>query len=69
MSKSYTSNTRSRPIASAAKAVCGSSAGAMDNTDMIRNVARKLFEKKGSQPGHDLENWLEAEKLVRSGKI
>jgi len=42
---------------------------AQDKTDIIRKVAQKLYEKKGRQPGHDLENWLEAEKLVKSGKV
>jgi hypothetical protein len=40
-----------------------------DKTEIIRNLARKLYEKKGCQPGHDLENWLEAEKWVKSGKV
>ncbi|MFA6383988.1 MAG: DUF2934 domain-containing protein [Candidatus Omnitrophota bacterium] len=42
---------------------------AQDKTDIIRKVARDLYEKKGRQPGRDLENWLEAEKLVKSGKM
>jgi hypothetical protein len=40
-----------------------------DKTDIIRKVAQDLYEKKGRQPGHDLENWLEAEKLVKSGRV
>ncbi|MFA5099414.1 MAG: DUF2934 domain-containing protein [Candidatus Omnitrophota bacterium] len=40
-----------------------------DQTEVIRKVAQKLYEKKGCQPGHDIENWLEAEKLVKSGKV
>ena len=52
------SNTKSQPAAST-----------QDITEIIRNVARKLYEKKGCQPGHDLENWLEAEKMVKSGKV
>ena len=49
--------------------------GAMGNmskdqlTEAIRNVARKLYEQKGCQPGHDLDNWLEAERLVKSGRV
>jgi hypothetical protein len=42
---------------------------AQDKTEMIRMVARQLYEKKGCSPGHDLDNWLEAEKLVKSGKV
>ncbi|MCU0651249.1 MAG: DUF2934 domain-containing protein [Candidatus Omnitrophica bacterium] len=39
-----------------------------DMTELVRKVARELYEKKGCKPGHDLDNWLEAEKLVKSGK-
>jgi hypothetical protein len=39
-----------------------------DQTEIIRKVAQKLYEQKGRQPGRDLENWLEAEKLVKSGR-
>jgi len=41
----------------------------MDKTEIIRKVAQDLYVKKGCQPGHDMENWLEAEKLVKSGKV
>ena len=41
---------------------------ATDKTDTIRMVAQKLYEQKGRKPGHDIENWLEAEKLVTSGR-
>lgn len=47
----------------------GRSMNTQDKTEIIRNVARKLYEQKGCKPGHDLENWLEAEKLVKSGKM
>jgi hypothetical protein len=40
-----------------------------DKTEIIRMIARQLYEKKGCRPGHDLDNWLEAEKMVKSGKI
>ncbi len=39
-----------------------------DQTEIIRDVARRLYEQKGCRPGQDLENWLEAERLVKSGK-
>ena len=32
--------------------------------DEIARVAYELYEKKGRAYGHDLENWLEAEKIV-----
>jgi hypothetical protein len=37
-------------------------------TDQIRKKAQELWEKNGRKPGQDLKNWLEAEKLVKSGK-
>ncbi len=40
-----------------------------NKTDMIRKIAQELYLKKGCKPGHDLDNWLEAEKLVNSGKV
>jgi hypothetical protein len=32
----------------------------------IRKIAYELYEKSGRLPGRDLENWLEAEKIVLS---
>jgi hypothetical protein len=32
----------------------------------IRRVAYELYEKSGCIPGRDLENWLEAERIVLS---
>jgi Protein of unknown function (DUF2934) len=32
--------------------------------DEIARVACELYEKKGRTPGHDVEDWLEAEKIV-----
>lgn len=32
--------------------------------DEIAKVAHELYEKSGRMPGRDLENWLEAEKIV-----
>jgi hypothetical protein len=46
-----------------------SPASAGNKADMIRKVAQDLYVKKGRQSGHDLENWLEAERLVNSGKV
>lgn len=34
-------------------------------TDMIRKKAYELYEKKGKKAGQDLNNWLEAEKLIK----
>jgi uncharacterized HAD superfamily protein len=32
----------------------------------IKKIAYELYEKSGCIPGRDLENWLEAEKIVLS---
>ncbi|MFH1207979.1 MAG: DUF2934 domain-containing protein [Candidatus Omnitrophota bacterium] len=34
----------------------------------IQKKARELWEQKGCVPNNDLEIWLEAERLVKSGK-
>ena len=31
----------------------------------IAKVAYELFERRGCVPGHDLEDWLRAEQIVR----
>jgi hypothetical protein len=36
--------------------------------DRIRKTAQELWEKKGRVQGKDLEIWLEAEKIVKSGR-
>ena len=38
----------------------------MPSHDEIAKVAHELFEKSGRVPGRDIENWLEAEKIVRA---
>lgn len=34
-------------------------------TDMIRKKAYELYEKRGKKPGRDMDNWLEAEKIIK----
>lgn len=34
--------------------------------DLIAHVARELYEEGGRIDGRDLDNWLEAEKIVRT---
>ncbi len=34
--------------------------------DAIRNRAHELYEQRGSEPGHELEHWLQAERELRS---
>jgi len=36
--------------------------------DCIRKKAYELWEQKGRLSGKDLESWLEAEKIIKSGK-
>jgi len=31
----------------------------------IREVAQSLYEKRGRVPGHELDDWLEAERIVK----
>ncbi len=35
-------------------------------TNMIRKKAQELYEKSGRKAGRDLENWLEAERIIKS---
>jgi hypothetical protein len=34
-------------------------------TDMIRKKAYELYEKRGKKSGQDMNNWLEAEKMIK----
>lgn len=36
-----------------------------DITAQIRKKAYELFEKRGRKPGHSMDDWLEAERIVR----
>ena len=38
----------------------------MNLHDEIARTAHELYEKSGWIPGRDLENWIEAEKIVKS---
>jgi len=35
------------------------------STEMIRKKAYELYEKRGKKPGRDMDNWLEAERIVK----
>lgn len=35
-------------------------------TNLIRKKAQEFYEKSGRKPGRDLENWLQAEKAVKT---
>ena len=34
-------------------------------TNMIRKKAYELYEKRGKKSGQDMNNWLEAERLIK----
>ena len=33
---------------------------------LVGKKAQEIYEKSGRKPGNDLQNWLEAEKIVRA---
>lgn len=37
-----------------------------DVEQKIRKKAQEIWEKTGCKPGHDLENWLQAERIVKA---
>lgn len=38
-------------------------------TDMIRKKAYELYEKRGRKSGHAMEDWLEAERIIRQKRF
>lgn len=34
--------------------------------DLIRNQAYQLFEARGHQPSHELDDWLQAEREIKN---
>ena len=40
-------------------------AASANSAEDIARVAYQLFERRGGEHGHDLEDWLEAERIVR----
>ena len=36
-----------------------------DISALVGKKAQEIFEKSGRKPGNDLQNWLEAEKIVK----
>ena len=34
-------------------------------TERTRKLAQEIFERRGREPGHELEDWLEAEKRIK----
>lgn len=43
----------------------GTSQTSMGQTEMTKKKAYELYEKRGKRPGHALDDWLEAERIVR----
>ena len=39
-----------------------------DATKLVEKKAYELYEKRGRKPGHSMDDWLEAERIVR-GKL
>ena len=39
-----------------------------DISALVGKKAQEIYEKSGRKPGNDLQNWLEAEKIIR-GKL
>jgi len=37
-------------------------------SEKVTKKAYELYQKRGAKPGHDKEDWYEAERLVRAGK-
>ena len=37
-----------------------------DISALVGKKAQEIYEKSGRKPGNDLQNWLEAEKIVRA---
>ena len=37
-----------------------------DISALVEKKAQEIFEKSGRKPDNDLQNWLEAEKIVRA---
>ena len=35
-------------------------------TNMIRKKAYELYEKRGKRQGRDMDNWLEAERIIKN---
>jgi len=33
---------------------------------LVGKKAQEIYEKSGRKPGNDLQNWLEAEKIIRA---
>ena len=50
---------------SGSKTVTASESPRAVGFEEIAKVAYELFEQRGRMHGHDLEDWLEAERLVR----
>ena len=37
-----------------------------DISALVEKKAEEIYEKSGRKPGNDLQNWLEAEKIIRA---
>jgi hypothetical protein len=60
--KSLNASTLSQPFPSS---VMWHQPGPEELRQRVEQKAYELFERRGRDPGHDLEDWLEAERLVK----
>jgi Protein of unknown function (DUF2934) len=45
------------------------SAGNLASHEDIRRRAYEIYLERGEQPGHDLDNWLQAERELQRGEL
>ncbi|MFH1189846.1 MAG: DUF2934 domain-containing protein [Candidatus Omnitrophota bacterium] len=51
--------------------IAGASTGSLkpnsakDHGSLVQKKAYELYVKRGKRPGHELDDWLEAERLIR----
>ena len=49
------------------KTVASVTSCSKNTKDLIAKKAYELYVKSGYKPGHDLDNWVKAEKIIKSG--
>ncbi|MDM7949644.1 DUF2934 domain-containing protein [Hydrogenophaga sp.] len=53
------------PLTSTARAKAAQKPASIDHQTAVREAAYARFEARGCEPGHELDDWLQAETLVR----
>lgn len=54
-----------RPLTTAARAQASQHRASVDHQQAVREAAYARFEARGCEPGHALDDWLQAEAMVR----